>query len=77
MPTTSINIRQQIIAKNHSGVPQRKIAADLKISRTAVYNAIKKWNNVGALTDNHPSGRKRMFTARDDRLVNLCSKRNS
>ena len=51
MSTTSINIKQQIIAKSHSGVSQQKIAADLKISRTAVYNAFKKWKNVGALTD--------------------------
>ena len=29
------------MAKSHSGASQRKIAADLKISRTAVYNAIK------------------------------------
>ena len=76
MPTTTINIRQEIIAKSHSGVPQRKIVADLKISRKAVYNAIQKWKNVGALTDKHRSGRKCILTARDDRLVKLCSERN-
>ena len=30
----------------------------------------------GALTDKHRSGRNRILTARDDRLVKLCSKRN-
>lgn len=76
MPTTAINIRQKIIAKSNSGVSQRKIAADLKISRTCVYNTIKKWKNMGVLTDKHRSGRKRILTTRDDRLIKLCSERN-
>ena len=49
MPTTSINIRQQMMAKSHSGASQRKIATDLKISRTAVYDAIKKMEKCGCI----------------------------
>ena len=74
MPTTAINIRQKIIAKSNSGVSQQKIAAGLKISGTCVYNTIEKWKNMGVLTDKHRSGRKRILTTRDDRLIKFRKK---
>jgi transposase len=72
MPKLEIYIRKMVIVRAKEGYSQRKIAANLKISRRAVQNIIKKYKNFKTVEDLPRSGRKRSYTDRDLRnLIRL------
>jgi len=61
--------RGQIVALHNEGLSERKIASKLKVSKTAVHQSIKKFNQYGSYKDLHRRGRPRKTTIRDDRLM--------
>ncbi|KAG1664956.1 putative glycosyltransferase STELLO1 [Nymphon striatum] len=61
--------RGQIVALHNEGLSERKIAAKLKVSKTAVHQSIKKFKQYGSYKDLHRSGRPRKTTIRDDCLM--------
>jgi len=61
--------RGQIVALHDEGLSERKIAAKLKVSKTAVHQSIKKFKQYGSYKDLHRSGRARKTTIRDDHLM--------
>lgn len=62
-------IRAQAVALSSTGMTQRQIAAQLNISLCSVNLAIKKDSTTGALSDAPRSGRPRITTKRDDRVL--------
>jgi len=61
--------RGQIVALHNEGLSEHKIAAKLKVSKTAVHQSIKKFNQHGSYKDLHRRGRPRKTTIRDDYLM--------
>ena len=61
--------RGQIVALHNEGLSERKIAAKLKVSKTAVHQSIKKFKQCGSYKDLHRSGRPRKTMIRDDHLM--------
>ena len=61
--------RGQIVALHDEGLSERKIAAKLKVSKTAVHQSIKKFKQYGSYKDLHRSGRPRKTTIRVDHLM--------
>ena len=61
--------RGQIVALHEEGLSERKIAAKLKVSKTAVHQSIKKFKQFGSYKDLHRSGRPKKTTIRDDHLM--------
>ena len=62
-------LRGQIVALHNEGLSERKIAANLKVSKTAMHQSIKKFNQYCSYKDLHRSGRPRKTTIRDDHLM--------
>jgi len=54
---------------HNEGLSEHKIAAKLKVSKTAVHQSIKKFNQHGSYKDLHRRGRPRKTTIRDDYLM--------
>ena len=61
--------RGQIVALHNKGLSEQRIAAKLKVSKTAVHQSIKKFKQYGSYKDLHRSGRPRKTTIRDDHLI--------
>ena len=48
---------------------EREISRQMNVSKTAVHNAIKKFQNKGTFKDSKKSGRPRISSIRDDRVI--------
>lgn len=75
-PQISEALRGQIILLYRQGVSQVKIAKTIKCSRCAVQNTIKRFQQTGTYRNLPKSGRKRVTTAREDRLIELTALRD-
>lgn len=75
----SEHVRSQIVALNeHSNLKQKDIAKLCKVSQSAVSKILKRFRSTGSLETAYVgnTGRKRMSTDRDDRLLLVKSKKN-
>ncbi len=73
-------LRAQIVTLHGEGYTERDISAKLRYSKTAVHNAIVKFNTDGTFRDSKRSGRPRKTTLRDDhamRRIVVCSPMSS
>ena len=61
--------RGQIITLHMKGLSERKISAKLKVSKTAVHQSIKKFEQHGSYKDLPRSGRPRKNTVREDHVM--------
>ena len=61
--------RDQIVTLSNLKFSVRQIAKKMKVSKTAVLNAIMKYQNEGVFIDRKRSGRPRVTTGREDCLV--------
>ena len=61
--------RAQIVTLKNLKFSVRQIAKKIKISKTAVHNAIMKYQNEGVFINRKRSGRPRIITSREDRLM--------
>ena len=61
--------RAQIVALHGQNLSERLISAQMGCSKTAVHQAIAKYQEDGAYTDRKRSGRPRVSTAREDNLM--------
>jgi len=61
--------RAQIVTLHQEGYSERKISLQLSFSKTAVHNAISKFENSGSFSDKKRSGRPRKTSARDDNCM--------
>ena len=61
--------RSPIIALHNEGLSERNISAKLKVSKTAVHQSIKKFEQYGSYKDLPRSGRPRKPTVRDDHVM--------
>lgn len=62
-------LRAQIVTLHGEGYTERDISAKLRYSKTAVHNAIVKFNTDGTFRDSKRSGRPRKTTLRDDHAM--------
>ena len=65
----SVAQRAQIVACSKMKLSERQIGNKLKASKTAVHNAIQKFKNEGTLADKKKTGRPKIFSLRDKRLM--------
>ena len=56
----------QIVTLRNLKFSVRQIAEKMKVSKTAVYNAIMKYQNEGVFINRKRSGRSRVTTTRED-----------
>ena len=68
MKSLSTEERAQIVNLSNLTFFLLQIAKMVKVSKTAVHNAIMKYQNEGAFIDKKRSGRPRVNTSREDRL---------
>ena len=61
--------RAQIVALHGQNLSERLISAQMGCSKTAVHQAIAKYQDDGSYTDRKRSGRPRVSTAREDNLM--------
>ena len=61
--------RDQIIALHGQNLSERQISAQMGCSKTAVHQAIAKYQQDGSYTDKKRTGRPRVTTAREDNLM--------
>ena len=61
--------RAQIVALHGQNLSERLISAQMGCSKTAVHQAIAKYQEDGSYTDRKRSGRQRVSTAREDNLM--------
>ena len=61
--------RAQIVIQSILNFSVREIARKVKVSKTAVHNAITKYQNEGIFTDRKRSGRPKVTSRREDRLM--------
>ena len=61
--------RAQIVALHGQNLSERLISAQIGCSKTAVHQAIAKYQEDGSYTDRKRSGRPRVSTAREDNLM--------
>ena len=59
----------QIVSLSTMNLLERKISRQVKISKIAVHNAIKKFQNERTLKDSERSGRPRISSRRDERVI--------
>ena len=75
MGEIGIHVQKLVIIKMQDDWWQRKIAADLNISRHGVQRIITKFNAHNKVTDFSRSGRPRLNTLRSERSLIRTSKR--
>ena len=68
-PTLSSEKRIQIVSLSNLKFSVREIARKVEVSKTAVHNAITKYQNEGILTDRKRSGRPKVTSRRKNRLM--------
>lgn len=68
--------RGQIILLHKQGLSQVKIAKTIKCSRCAVQNTIKRYRTTGRYRNLPKSGRRRITSVREDRLIERISLQN-
>ena len=68
-PAISAEKRAQIVSFSKMKLLEHKISRQMKVSKTAVHNAIKKFQNEGTFKDSKRSGRSRISNFRDDRVM--------
>ena len=68
-PFFSREKRAQIVTLSNLNFSVREIARKLKVSKTAVHDAITKYQNEGIFTDIKRSGRPKVTSRREDRLM--------
>ena len=61
--------RPQIVTLSNLKFSVRQIAKKMKISKTAVHNAIMKYQNEGVFIDRKRSGQSKVNTSREKRLM--------
>ena len=65
----SITQRAQIVALIKIKLYQRQIGEMLKVSKTAVHNAIEKFKNEGTFADRKRTGHHKILSNRNKRLM--------
>ena len=65
----SVAQRAQIVALSKMKLSVRQIGNKLKVSKTAVHYAIQKFKNEGTFADKKRTGRPKIFSPRDKRLM--------
>ena len=68
-PAISAEKRAQIVSLSTTKLSEHEISRQMKVSKTAVHNAIKKFQKVGTFMDSKRSGRRRISIIRDDRVM--------
>ena len=58
----SVARRAQIVAFSQMKLPERQIGNKLKVSKTAVHNAIQKFKNEETFADKKRTGRRKIFS---------------
>ena len=61
--------RTQIVALHGQNLSERQISAQMGRSKTAVHQAIAKYQQDGSYTDEKRTGRPRVTTAREDNVM--------
>ena len=61
--------RAQIVALRGQNLSERQISAQMGCSKTAVHQAIAKYQQDGSYTDKKKPGRPRVTTAREDNMM--------
>ena len=61
--------RAQIVSLSTINLLEREISRQVKVSKTAIHNTIKKFQNEGTFKDNKRSGRPRISSSRDERVI--------
>ena len=61
--------RAQIIALHGQNLSERQISAQMGCSKTAVHQAIAKYQQNGSYTDKKRTGRPRVTTAQEDNVM--------
>ena len=61
--------RAQIVALHGQNLSERQISAQMGCSKTAVHQAIAKYQQDGFYTDKKSTGRPRVTTAREDNVM--------
>lgn len=69
-------LKWQIIGMDRCSKSHREIAAALNVSKTCVTNTIKKFQEQGEVVDKPRSGRPRVTSLREDRIIARVAKRN-
>ena len=59
----------QIVSLNTTKLSEHEISRQMKVSKFVVHNAIKKFQKVGTFMDSKRSGRRRISSIRDDRVI--------
>lgn len=75
-PSLSEAQRAQIVLLHDEGYSQRQISIRMSCSKTAVHNAIRKYEQNGHYSDMKRSGRPRASTNRDDNMMKLIVARS-
>ena len=75
MAVISLSKREQVVSLANDGFSQRHIARELKISRCAVQNILKK-NRIFSNIRNQNKGRKPKMNIRAQRKLIIMSKQN-
>ena len=65
----SVTQRAQMVAFSKMKLSERQIGNKLKVSKTAVHNAIQKFKNEGTFADKKRTVCPKIFSPRDKRLM--------
>ena len=76
-PSLSSEKRAQIVTLSNLNFSVREIARKVKVSQTAVHNAITKYQNEGIFADRKRSCRPKVTSRREDSLSNEFLQKNS
>lgn len=73
----SVDIRKLIVKKHKEGFSKREIGREYSVSEAGVRKIVKKFEELGSVTDRTGRGRKRKTTASDDRMISREAAKNS
>lgn len=68
-PSLTTTTRAQVFALKQEGYTERQLAVRFKCSKTAIHQAIIRYQETGSFEDKRRSGRPRITSARDDSVM--------
>ena len=74
-PATTAEKRAQIVSLSAIKLSEREISRQMKVGKTAVRNAIKKFQNESTFKYSKRSGHPRISSCRDDRVISKVVRR--
>lgn len=75
-PEIPVAVRKRLVQLVQAGTPMAQVAKQLSVSRSSVWRAVQRFRKEGSMNTLPRSGRPRMTTEREDRILRRLSVAN-